>query len=41
VYAGVAAVKEGNFILAWTFFADSRARLEQLLETLDSISFEK
>jgi hypothetical protein len=41
VYAGVAAVKHGNFVLAWSFFADSPGRLEQLLGTLDTISFEK
>ena len=41
VYAGVAAVKQGNFVLAWSFFADSQGRLEQLLGTLDSINFEK
>ncbi len=41
VYAGVAAVKEGNFVLTWSFFANSDTRLKQLLGTLDSISFEK
>ncbi len=41
VYVGVAAVKEGNFILTWSFFAASEAGLQQTLGTLDSINFDK
>src|SRR5690349_9296766 len=36
VYVGVAAMKDGNFILTWSFFADSAAHLDDLLETLNS-----
>jgi len=41
VYAGVAATKDGNFILTWSFFADSAAHLEEMLGTLDSIRFQQ
>jgi hypothetical protein len=41
LYAGFAAAKQGSYVLTWTFFADTPARLEQLLGTLESVSFEK
>ena len=41
VYVGVAATKDGNFILTWSFFADSTAHLDEMLATLDSIRFEQ
>lgn len=41
LYAGFAAVKQGSYVLTWTFFADSPGRLEQLLGTLETVSFEK
>lgn len=41
LYAGFAAVKQGSYVLTWTFFADSPARLEQLLGTLETVSFER
>ena len=41
VYAGVAAMKDGNFILTWSFFADSAAHLDDLLGTLNSVRFEQ
>lgn len=41
LYAGFAAAKQGSYVLTWTFFADSPARLEQLLGTLESVSFER
>jgi len=41
LYAGFAAVKQGEYVLTWTFFADSPTRLEQLLESLETVSFER
>ncbi len=41
LYAGFAAVKQGSYVLTWTFFADSPRRLEQLLGTLETVSFER
>ena len=41
LYAGFAAVKQGSYVLTWTFFANSPGRLEQLLGTLETVSFEK
>ena len=41
VFAGVAAVKDGSYVLTWSFFADSASHLEELMGTLDSIRFEQ
>ena len=41
LYAGFAAVKQGSYVLTWTFFADSPGRLEQLLGTLETVNFER